>query len=146
MVAKVEVQGAIPGGNRIWTMVGKMYEKVVAKVDDFARKTANLGSVTILRRRQLPRSTGKTRSVDGKMAQKMVTKVDAERVIPGVNGIAPVAEKVDGKVDAGMGEMFENLAILARQPESELRDARMRRNFDHKVDSGVEEKVDAKME
>ena len=42
---------------------------------------------------------------------------------------------------AGMGEMFENLAILARQPESELRDAKMRGN----VDSGMEEKVGAKM-
>jgi hypothetical protein len=94
----------------------------------------------------LPRSRAKARTVDGKVAEKMVTKVDAERVIPGVNGIAAVAAKVAAKVDAGMGEMFENLAILARQPESELRDARMRRNFDHKVDSGVEEKVDAKME
>ena len=96
MVEQVEVQEAIPGGNRIWALGRKMDEKVVAKVDDFARKTANLGYV---RRRQMPRSTGKTRSVDGKMAQKMGTKVDAERVIPGVNGIALVAEKVDGKVD-----------------------------------------------
>ena len=43
MVEKVEVQGAIPGGNRIWAVGRKMNEKVVAKVDDFARKTANLG-------------------------------------------------------------------------------------------------------
>ena len=64
--------------------------------------------------------------MDGKMVQKMVTKVDPERVIAGVNRIAAVAAKVAGKVDARMGEMFEKLAILAHQPESALRDARLR--------------------
>ena len=80
------------------------------------------------------------------MVQKMVTKVDPERVIPGVNRIAAVAAKVAGKVDAQMGEMFEKLAILAHQPESALRDARLRGIFDHKVGSRVEAKVDAKVE
>ena len=84
--------------------------------------------------------------MDGKMVQKMVTKVDPERVIAGVNRIAAVAAKVAGKVDARMGEMFEKLAILAHQPESALPDARLRTNFDHKVDSRVEAKVDANVE
>ena len=47
MVEKVEVQGAIPGGNRIWAVGRKVDEEVVAKVDDFARKTANLRPVEI---------------------------------------------------------------------------------------------------